>query len=80
MTELSRHQKRMIRHAYGKFNVIQTQLGRDMADCLDEALRDAILGIPELRARMPNRWVPAVKRIGVKTFTGLTILPGEYLK
>ena len=80
MTELSRHQKRVIRQHATQIMSIGTRMGQEMADCLDDALIDAILGRVRGSKGWPNRSVPAVKRIGVKTFTGLTILPGEYQK
>ena len=60
--------------------VFGSQMGRDMADCLDQALIDAILDLSRVAKGWPDRWVPAVQRLGVKTFTGMTTLPGEYPK
>lgn len=76
MAELSRHQKRVIRQEATRIVAIGTRMGQEMADCLDDALRDIILAGVSSKG-WPNRFVPAVKRIGVKTFTGLTILPRD---
>lgn len=80
MAELSRYQKRLITQEYSRFEALQTRMGREMADCLDDALIDAILDLSRVAKGWPDRSVPASQRLGVKTFTGLTTLPGEYPK